>query len=421
MKYFKGAKGGLFYLKNNKKVYIPKNKITEDMLSNASPFIKDKGNVSSDNKKIEKKSSKKVSKRVSNKKSSKRRSSKRRTLSNEKSLIYINTIQKLIDNKYSRKNIEKELKEIQEIIPKTFYKNGKLLLKTKEEIIDELNNILLNLKLIKLENTEHKIGMFRTDILKVNKIIGRGGQGSILSGTFNNIPIVIKAELKGLQTSSLNEEYRLLNILRDVKGIPKVYSLDVIDGVNLMVMEFLGVNVYQISQKINLSEKDIKYIGKNIAEILSKIHSHNIIHRDIKPSNIMFKNKDLRDIQNKEVYVIDFGSSFELSKWASPVGGFFGSPEFSSVNILKNIPASFKDDYESLGYLLLFLCCKNEITFFNEKLKSLPEDQKIEKIIPLKESFLKNYKGTNIPDFIKKYFDTLKNYKDEKDFQKVFK
>ncbi len=90
---------------------------------------------------------------------------------------------------------------------------------------------------------------------------------------------------------------------------------------------------------------------------LEFIHSKYIIHRDIKPENILVGN-----LNTSKIYVIDFGLS---KKYKSSHSGnhikfnrsklFYGSKRYSSINALKGIEQSRRDDIESVGYMLIYL------------------------------------------------------------------
>ena len=97
--------------------------------------------------------------------------------------------------------------------------------------------------------------------------------------------------------------------------------------------------------------------GIQLIDRIEYIHSKNILHLDIKPNNFLVGYKD-----PSLIYIIDFGLS---KKYRSSRTGrhisfskrkyFSGNLKYSSVNNLKGIISSRRDDLESLGYMLIYL------------------------------------------------------------------
>ena len=129
----------------------------------------------------------------------------------------------------------------------------------------------------------------------------------------DSLPVILKV-LKSdyLDTSELlryQHEYEILHNL-DLEGVIKVYGLETYERRLVLISEDFGGNSLaqliaessQVQGMVMPIEKILKIIIQ-ITEILSRIHSHNIIHKDINPSNIIFNTK------TEQVKIIDFGIS----------------------------------------------------------------------------------------------------------------
>ena len=144
-------------------------------------------------------------------------------------------------------------------------------------------------------------------------------------------------------------------------------------------------------------------------DILEDIHKKYVIHRDIKPQNIMLKNGML--------YFIDFGfSTFYIDSYGEHAilqnnhENIIGTPKYVSINIHNGITPFRRDDLISLGYMYLFLLCrelpwdnlyKNEnyenyeeihiLHYKNQQRKSLKSIEIMEKLFSEKYPSIFNY------------------------------
>jgi serine/threonine protein kinase len=91
-------------------------------------------------------------------------------------------------------------------------------------------------------------------------------------------------------------------------------------------------------------------------DILETIHKNYVLHRDIKPQNFM--------ISNEEIFLIDFGfSCFYVDDKVEhlPTGesqNIVGTPKYVSYHVHNGITNGRRDDLISLGYLYIYLCCR---------------------------------------------------------------
>lgn len=113
-----------------------------------------------------------------------------------------------------------------------------------------------------------------------------------------------------------------------------------------------------IKEKKQILEEDLIKISLGILEAIKEMHDNNILHLDIKPSNIWLR-------QNKEILIIDFGTSLE--KTQVRVNQFFHSPGFAAPEQYKkyNLPLKigYWTDYYGIG-----------ATIYNIITQRVPED-----------------------------------------------
>ena len=112
-------------------------------------------------------------------------------------------------------------------------------------------------------------------------------------------------------------------------------------------------------KKFNL--KDLCMFAFQGLERIEYVHSKNYLHRDIKPGNFLLGNPD-----TSQIYLIDFGNAkkFKSSRTGkhmayNKICCIFGTLNYLSLNTLKGIVRTRKDDLESFGLVLIHLYIGN--------------------------------------------------------------
>ncbi len=154
------------------------------------------------------------------------------------------------------------------------------------------------------------------------------------------------------QISSLRQEYKITQTLKNTEGIVKSLELEKYQRSYALVLEDVtGKSLKQLLAEEKLKLREILRIFIKLAETLGEIHKIPVIHKDIKPSNIIVNN------ETGQVKLTDFGIASQLSRETPTVGGSnfvegtlaYMSPEQTGR---MNRGIDYRSDYYSLGATL---------------------------------------------------------------------
>jgi eukaryotic-like serine/threonine-protein kinase len=225
------------------------------------------------------------------------------------------------------------------------------------------------------------VGNYRLD-----KILGRGGMGTVYSGKHIYINKAVAVKILHPQFARYQEAiHRFLREARAASAINHPNIVDVTDfgiltdGPVYFVMEFLeGKSLEDFIERDGAVELHRALnIANQIALALEAAHLNGIIHRDLKPDNIMLlKRPGRRDLvrmssdqnwitEREESYdfvkVLDFGIAKSLipdELSAETVqGAVFGTPEYMSPEAARGEEVDLRADVYSLGVILFDMLC----------------------------------------------------------------
>jgi serine/threonine protein kinase len=147
-----------------------------------------------------------------------------------------------------------------------------------------------------------------------------------------------------------------------------------------------------------------------IIDRIKFIHSKNIIHQDIKPENFLVGNPN-----TSLIYIIDFGLSkkYRSSRTNKHIKfsknkPFNGTFNFSSINSMKGIEMTRRDDLESIGYMLIHLI-KGKLPWSDYLNKELGE--RFEIIYNIKKNISNEVLCKDLPKEMCEYMNYVKSLK----------
>ena len=294
---------------------------------------------------------------------------------------------------------------------------------------EEKENPMKNIPLNSSSNNPQKVEEVKIKnqySFKSTDRLGGGSFGQIFKGINlkTKEEVAIKIESKNIETPQLLHESKILKILKDNEGFPKVYLLSPLDDVLIMVMELLGDNLQKLlknkpEQKFSL--KTTLMLGIQILKRIKTLHENNFIHRDIKPENFTIGLKKMKNV----IYMIDYGLTrkyCDSHKNHIPYKegkNLTGTALYASIYTHKGIEQSRRDDLESLGYMLIHFC-KGELPWMNIKAKN--KAGKYRKIMEKKIEMKPEILCAGLIDEFREYFKYVRElqFTEEPNYELLF-
>jgi serine/threonine-protein kinase len=182
---------------------------------------------------------------------------------------------------------------------------------------------------------------------KILKKLGSGGFGTVYlaEDTILKCQRALKIPHRtSSQTDKLLQESVLQTRLLDHPHIVKLLTVDIIDNILIMVMEYIeGTDLEKILDlSSSLQIKTALRYFKQILSALAFAHQKSVIHRDIRPSNVLINLDD-------DVKVADFGTSTLLQEKQFATTKI-GSPPYMAPEQFEG-KAVFASDVYSAGSL----------------------------------------------------------------------
>ncbi len=141
-------------------------------------------------------------------------------------------------------------------------------------------------------------------------------QGSLRSKGPNSLFYAVRAAdgLRGIiktpmaaspsprERERFRREFEVLQRLREVHGVPRAYSCELIQQRPVLLLE--QVKGQPLSELVGQPFDVARFlaVASSLASTLAEIHRHNVIHKDLKPSNIIL-------LPSGEACIIDFGTA----------------------------------------------------------------------------------------------------------------
>ena len=221
----------------------------------------------------------------------------------------------------------------------------------------------------------------------------------------------------------LETELHFLNQLKS-PGFPEIKKIGYFENNIVSIQALLGQSLSQLFNKYygNFKIKDITMIAIQILERIKFIHSQNILYCDINPNNFSIGIGRFQNI----IYMTNFNyakkytkkDNLEHIKFNKP-NNSIGNYIFSSINALRGVELSRRDDLESLGYMLIYFL-KGELPW--ENIKCSDKAEKKRKIYQIKKNYDLSKLCDEIPEEFKLYLNYVKSLKisEEPDYNYCF-
>ena len=243
---------------------------------------------------------------------------------------------------------------------------------------------------------------------KIIEKLGAGCFGEIYKGENirTNEQVAIKVEPIVNNLKLLKNESVIYQYLVGLQGVPSVKWFGKDTTNYYMVLNLLGQSLQTLlNSKSSFSLKLVLQIGLQIIYTLKSIHEKGLAHRDIKPDNFLLGNNENN---KKQIYIIDFGFCKSVANITNTkkTTGLIGSLTYASLNAHNYTELSYRDDLESLGYMLIY---------FYQGFLEWQKIEDVQDIIKAKQQVINNEKiPIVLRDFIKEVrqlgFKEIPNY-----------
>jgi serine/threonine-protein kinase len=195
---------------------------------------------------------------------------------------------------------------------------------------------------------------------RLNKVIGRGGMGSVWLATHLglDIPCAVKF-IEGHYALQPEAQTRFEREAKAAAALRSPHVVQILDhgvwqGVPYLAMELLeGEDLgHRLKRVGRLHPKDACVIVAQVARALTKAHAAGIVHRDLKPDNIFL----VRDDDREFAKVLDFGIAKVtggVEGSSTKTGAMLGTPYYMSPEQAQGIKAvDYRSDLWSMGVIV---------------------------------------------------------------------
>jgi serine/threonine protein kinase len=219
---------------------------------------------------------------------------------------------------------------------------------------------LLALTVGEATKAEALIGQVVSERYKVERILGRGGMGTVYA--CRHVVVGKDLALKVLRPGNEPTEAVLDRFVREAQAAARIKSRHICevldfgqlpDGSLYAVMELLvGEDLSRALRKGRLRTRELLHVFAQAADTLALAHDAGIVHRDLKPDNLF-----LLDDEGDPLFlkILDFGIAKFADKGPAQLtetGVILGTPFYMSPEQARGEPLDHRTDVYSLGVVM---------------------------------------------------------------------
>lgn len=143
-----------------------------------------------------------------------------------------------------------------------------------------------------------------------------------------------------------SEVYRKLLTLKH-KNMPEILEVAEFEDKVIALEEYIdGVTLLDLINENPYKENQVKKLVGELCDILSFLHSFNIIHRDIKPVNIMIES------DTQTLKLIDFDSARVYKKFYTKDTEYLGTVGYAAPEQYGDTQSDMRTDIYAVGVLM---------------------------------------------------------------------
>ncbi|MCM1226855.1 MAG: serine/threonine protein kinase [Clostridium sp.] len=143
-----------------------------------------------------------------------------------------------------------------------------------------------------------------------------------------------------------SEVYRKLLTLKH-KNMPEILEVSEFEDKVLVLEEYIdGVTLLDLINENLYRENQVKKFMGELCDVLSFLHSFNIIHRDIKPENIMIENG------TQTLKLIDFDSARVYKKYYTKDTEYLGTQGYAAPEQYGDTQTDIRTDIYAIGIMM---------------------------------------------------------------------
>ncbi len=210
------------------------------------------------------------------------------------------------------------------------------------------------------------VGNLFADRYQIEKLLGRGGMGSVYRVHDREVDETVALKLLDGMTASpesIDRFRREVRLARRVthRNAARTYDLGEHQGWRFLTMEYVdGESLRTYIARTRPSAARAVEFARQMAEGLAAAHEAGVVHRDLKPANVLVE-------RSGRVVITDFGIArgLQASDATLQTGGLLGTPAYMAPEQISGETIAAPADLYALG-LILFEMLAGRLPFVGD-------------------------------------------------------